>query len=188
MNRNGPPGMGPPGMGPPGMNRNGPPGMGPPGMGPPGMNRNGPPGMGPPGMGPPGMNRPGPSGMTHQRPDTMMPPAKRQKTGNELVPEKEWEETHPGPLMVIIKVPNNPDFEKWNMHGQTLRIQSLITDSCKDLKEKISVQLGGMPRNKQKLKLIPSGSFVKDNKTLAYYNISNGDTLKLGAKVRGGKK
>jgi len=174
----------PPGMGyqqmmgmPPG-GRNFPPSRMP--MPPPGMF----PGMPPPyPLGPPVMRQMG------ERPEPEgQPPSKKQKLGEggPLVPEKDWLEAHPGTVLIIIQTPNLQDNQTWNLRGQLLRIQVLISDKVKVLKDKISEQIGGMPPNKQKLK--GDIGFWKDNKTLAYYNATNGLTLELGIKERGGRK
>jgi len=178
--QNVPPGFGQPPMGPP-PGRFAPPPMprGP--MPPPGM------GMFPPsyplGAPPPMMRHMG------ERPELEgQPPTKKQKIeGGGLIPEKEWIETHPGTHLIIIQTPNLQDKSPWNLRGQLLRIQCLMSDKVKDLKDKIAEQVGGMPPNKQKLKDDIHG-FLKDNKTLAWYNATNGMTLELGIKERGGRK
>ena len=56
----------------------------------------------------------------------------------------------------------------------------------KDLKEMLGRELCGMPINKQQLK--HSSGFLKDNQTLASYNIGNAAHLELSVRSRGGKK
>lgn len=175
-----PHGVHPPGMGPP------PPGFLPPGFIPPPGHRMGPPGMMPPGMAPPGF----PMGPPMMRPigdrGDGEPPIKKAKIDGKLESEKDWIEKHPGVLIIMIQIPNMPEKSSWNMHGQIERIQVVMSDKIISLKEKISEKLGGMPANKQKLK--SDGGFWKDNKTLGYYNATNGMVLELGIKERGGKK
>lgn len=171
----------------------------PPGMGPPPgrfpLPMRGP--MPPPGMfphpgypgyplAPPPMMRP-----MGERPELEgQPPIKKQKTegimGGQLIPEKEWLETHPGTHLIIIQTPNLQDKSTWSLRGQLLRIQCLMSEKVKDLKDKIAEQVGGLPANKQKLK--GNIGFWKDNKTLAYYNATNSMTLELGIKERGGRR
>jgi len=184
-----PPGSFPGGMMPPGMIP--PPGSFPPHI----MNPMGPP---PPGSFPPMMPRMGSGGMMppgfppmnlmRERPDPPegQPPSKKQKVDGRLEPEKDWLEKHPGTLLVVVQVPNMPDKPQWNLNGQLERIQVVMSDKVTSLKEKVSEKLGGMPSNKQKLK--SEIGFWKDNKTLAYYNASNGMVLELGIKERGGRK
>jgi splicing factor 3A subunit 1 len=45
----------------------------------------------------------------------------------------------------------------------------------------------GMPQNKQKLKA-PGISILKDQNSLAYYNMRSGTSVSLGVKERGGRK
>lgn len=73
-----------------------------------------------------------------------------------------------------------------HLKGQTLELTVLsLAESIKSLKEKIAgeVQLAA---NKQKLS--GQAGFLKDNLSLAYYNIGPGDTLTLGLKERGGRR
>lgn len=73
-----------------------------------------------------------------------------------------------------------------HLNGQTLELTVLsLSETIKSLKEKIAgeVQLAA---NKQKLS--SQAHFLKDNLSLAYYNIGPGDTLTLGLKERGGRR
>lgn len=74
--------------------------------------------------------------------------------------------------------------KEWNFVGQRLIIEMDVKHTIVDLKTKIKELLGGMPPNKQKLKLNNFG-FVKDNPSLAFYNIKDGTVLELGVKARG---
>eukprot|EP01126_Amoeba_proteus_P064518 TRINITY_DN9052_c0_g1_i2.p1 TRINITY_DN9052_c0_g1~~TRINITY_DN9052_c0_g1_i2.p1 ORF type:complete len:761 (+),score=229.99 TRINITY_DN9052_c0_g1_i2:930-3212(+) len=121
------------------------------------------------------------------------PPAKRQKLDDSnlnLVPEREWLEQHAGPVNVVVRVPNSSADVKspWPLHGQVLRIQILISETVKVLKEMIGGTLNGMPANKQKLRGPEPLGYLKDNKSLAYYNFTDGVEVELGIKERGGRK
>jgi splicing factor 3A subunit 1 len=127
----------------------------------------------------------------HPRPQTDEPNAKKQKmdeedSGLNLVPERDWLKQHSGPVNVVVSVPNLPG-TKWPLHGQTLRIQIVITDTIQNLKEKVADSLGGMPANKQKLKTEELG-YLKETNTLAYYNAKDGFAVELAIKERGGRK
>ena len=118
--------------------------------------------------------------------------AKRQRTEKELVPEEQFllEQQSQGGMNVTLRVqvPNDPE-SKWNFHGQILEIEMKLTDSILDLKNKISsAALNSMPSNKQKLRSLSDGSVLKDNVTLAYYNIESGTELEVAEKERGGRK
>jgi len=174
------------------------PGRGPGGGFPPHMPYGGPPPFGPYGGGglnPPLMPPMGHPGLEHTRPPRMgEPQAKKVRmtedgddtSGLNLVPERDWLHTHSGPVNIVVTVPEVTG-TKWPLHGQTLRIQALYTDTIQTLKEKVAASLGGMPANKQKLKTEELG-FLKDSNSLAFYNARDGFTLELGIKERGGRK
>lgn len=73
-----------------------------------------------------------------------------------------------------------------NFRGQTLELTVLsLSESIKSLKERIAGEVQ-LPANKQKLS--SQAGFLKDNLSLAYYNIGPGDILTLGLKERGGRR
>jgi len=103
--------------------------------------------------------------------------------------EKEFLDSHPGPVNIVIKVPNQASGStKWPPHlnGQTYRVQVLTSDNIKTLKQKLA-DLLGMPANKQKLRAEGLG-FLKDAKSLAFYNAIDNLEVELGVKERGGRK
>lgn len=88
-----------------------------------------------------------------------------------------------GPARINVSVPNT---DEGNLKGQVLEItvQSL-SESIASLKEKISGEVQ-LPANKQKLS--GKAGFLKDNLSLAYYNVASGETLSLSLRERGGRK
>lgn len=88
-----------------------------------------------------------------------------------------------GPARISVSVPN---VDEGNLKGQLLGItvQSL-SETVGSLKEKIAGEIQ-LPANKQKLS--SRAGFLKDNLTLAYYNIGPGETLSLALRERGGRK
>jgi splicing factor 3A subunit 1 len=88
-----------------------------------------------------------------------------------------------GPASISVSVPN---LDEGNLRGQVLLIpvQSL-SDTVGSLKEQISGELQ-LPANKQKLSV--RTSFLKDNLTLAYYNVGPGVVINLTLRERGGRK
>lgn len=60
-----------------------------------------------------------------------------------------------------------------------------LSETVGSLKEKIAGEIQ-LPANKQKLS--SRAGFLKDNLTLAYYNIGAGETLTLALRERGGRK
>lgn len=174
----------PGGAPPPSMPRGPPPGM--PGMGMPGM-----PGMPamprppqpPAGMAPMGMRPPMPA---QPRPAMQeQPEAKRQRIDTAQMSEGEFAAYHPDGTTLQVVVPMQ-EHDTWKLNGQTVSIKIDLTSTVKVLKEKLGDMLGGMPSKSQKLK--HGVAFLKDNLTLAYYNLGPGTMLEMGVAVRGGRK
>ncbi|KAK2634532.1 hypothetical protein Ddye_029324 [Dipteronia dyeriana] len=131
-----------------------------------------------------------PQGMPPPPPPEAPPPLpnepepKRQKLDDTmLIPEDQFLAQHPGPARISVSVPN---VEEGNLKGQVLEIvvQSL-SETVGSLKEKISGEIQ-LPANKQKLS--GKAGFLKDNMSVAYYNIGTGETLTLSLRERGGRK
>lgn len=87
-----------------------------------------------------------------------------------------------GPVRISVSVPN---VDEGNLKGKVLEItvQSL-SETVGSLKEKIAGEIQ-LPANKQKLS--GKAGFLKDNLSLAYYNVA-GETLSLSLRERGGRK
>ncbi|KAG8052438.1 hypothetical protein GUJ93_ZPchr0001g33158 [Zizania palustris] len=112
------------------------------------------------------------------------PEPKRQRTDDaSLIPAEQFLAQHPGPARISVSVPN---LDEGNLRGQVLEIsvQSLL-DTVGSLKEQIAGELQ-LPANKQKLSV--RTSFLKDNLTLAYYNVGPGVVINLTLRERGGRK
>ncbi|OWM63132.1 probable splicing factor 3A subunit 1 [Punica granatum] len=112
------------------------------------------------------------------------PEPKRQKLDDSLlVPEDQFLAQHPGPARISISIPNT---DEGNLKGQVLEITvQSISETVGSLKEKIAGEIQ-LPANKQKLSGKPG--FLKDNMSLAYYNVGDGETLNLSLRERGGRK
>ncbi|XP_071701557.1 probable splicing factor 3A subunit 1 [Rutidosis leptorrhynchoides] len=140
-----------------------------------------------PPMGPPPM----PLGMPPPPPPEEAPPPlpeepepKKQRLDDSLlVPEDQFLAQHPGPVRITVSVPN---VDEGNLKGQILEItvQSL-SETVSSLKEKIAGDIQ-LPANKQKLS--GKAGFLKDNLSLAYYNVGAGEMLSLSLRERGGRK
>eukprot|EP00262_Sarcandra_glabra_P011582 TRINITY_DN2813_c0_g1_i3.p1 TRINITY_DN2813_c0_g1~~TRINITY_DN2813_c0_g1_i3.p1 ORF type:complete len:813 (-),score=224.65 TRINITY_DN2813_c0_g1_i3:483-2921(-) len=112
------------------------------------------------------------------------PEPKRQRVDDVLlIPEDQFLAQHPGSVRISVSVPN---VDEGNLKGQLLEItiQSL-SETIGSLKEKIAGEVQ-LPANKQKLS--GRAGFLKDNLSLAYYNIGPGETLSLALRERGGRK
>eukprot|EP01083_Nonionella_stella_P077950 213079_1 len=116
------------------------------------------------------------------------PPLKRarveQPTASELIPEELFMRTNPPNVNVNIQVPSDPSHSEWNFNGQVITIPMQLNNTINELKNRIQTHLGGMPSNKQKLRV--AGVFAKDGFTLAYYNITQNVMIELGFRGRGG--
>ncbi|XP_047319029.1 probable splicing factor 3A subunit 1 [Impatiens glandulifera] len=132
----------------------------------------------------PGMPPPPPPPEDAPPPIPEEPEPKRQKLDDyALVPEDVFLSQHPGPVRITVSMPN---IEEGTLKGQVLEmtVQSL-SETVGSLKEKIAGEIQ-LPSNKQKLS--GKAGFLKDNLTLAYYNVTQGETLALSLRERGGRK
>lgn len=88
-----------------------------------------------------------------------------------------------GTARISISVPN---VDEGNLKGQVLEISvQSLSETVASLKEKIAGEIQ-LPSNKQKLS--GKAGFLKDNLSLAYYNVGPGETLSLSLRERGGRK
>ncbi|KAL3617476.1 hypothetical protein CASFOL_037797 [Castilleja foliolosa] len=110
-------------------------------------------------------------------------PKKQKLDDSTLIPEDQFLAQHSGPIRISISVPS---VDEGNLKGQVLEItvQSL-SETVASLKEKIAGETQ-LPANKQKLS--GKAGFLKDNLSLAHYNIGPGGTLSLSLRERGGRK
>jgi splicing factor 3A subunit 1 len=134
-----------------------------------------------------------------QTSDTDVEPAnKKQKTEADallasLIPEATFLDSNPANLTIMVQVPlvdsasaSGKTSQNWNLNGQTIQFDVSLRDTISHIKEKIKDALG-MPLNKQNLKC--SGlPFLKDQNSLAFYNMKDGTNLQLTVKERGGRK
>lgn len=89
-----------------------------------------------------------------------------------------------GPVRITVSVPNIDEGQ--NLKGQVLEITvQALSETVGSLKEKIAGEIQ-LPANKQKLS--GKAGFLKDNMSLAYYNVGAGETLALSLRERGGRK
>ncbi|XP_074347563.1 putative splicing factor 3A subunit 1 [Apium graveolens] len=110
-------------------------------------------------------------------------PKKQRLDDSLLIPEDRFLAQHQGPAHINVSVPT---VDGANLRGQVLKItvQSL-SETISTLKERIAGEIQ-LPSNKQKLSA--KAGFLKDNHSLAYYNVAGGETLYLSLRERGGRK
>ncbi|KAA8495653.1 putative splicing factor 3A subunit 1 [Porphyridium purpureum] len=93
------------------------------------------------------------------------------KSGNDasrFVPEREWIARHGTLIKISVQAPTHENNE-WKLTGQRISLELPLAVSVGDLKKTLT-QLTKVPSNKQKLYAEPGG-FLKDNQSLAYYNV-----------------
>ncbi|KAK9807061.1 hypothetical protein WJX72_012308 [[Myrmecia] bisecta] len=113
------------------------------------------------------------------------PEPKRQRTEFVLQPEEEFLDQHPGPSKVRVLCPEVEGYE--SLQGQLLEVEvASLTNSVGDLKNRLADVLN-IPANKQKIGRDNVG-FMRDDLSLAHYNVSPETQLTFGVKERGGRK
>ncbi|KAF2075342.1 hypothetical protein CYY_003371 [Polysphondylium violaceum] len=109
------------------------------------------------------------------------PAQKKQKKDDNLIPELLFIQQNPGPVNLMIEL-SEGDGKASKVFPVTVQLVDLI----QTLKEKIK-DATGMAPNKQKLKTAGI-SVLKDQCTVAFYNLKSGSTVSVGLKERGGRK
>ncbi|KPM05088.1 splicing factor 3A subunit 1-like protein [Sarcoptes scabiei] len=117
--------------------------------------------------------------------DLFEPAYKKTRTEDNLVPEDEFLKTSAPNVTIKINVPISTEKSEWKLNGQVINLTLPYTDALSVVKAKIH-ELTNLPPGKQKLQL--EGVFLKDQNSLAYYNLPQGASLTLGLKERGGRK
>eukprot|EP01100_Stratorugosa_tubuloviscum_P015045 TRINITY_DN8437_c0_g1_i1.p1 TRINITY_DN8437_c0_g1~~TRINITY_DN8437_c0_g1_i1.p1 ORF type:complete len:622 (-),score=280.66 TRINITY_DN8437_c0_g1_i1:15-1880(-) len=102
-----------------------------------------------------------------------------------LIPEELFLLQHPGTIIVKVQAPVS-EKTPWQLNGQLVNFEMTAKSTIGHLKEQIKQKLNGMPTNKQNLKA-PGLPFLKDQNTLASYNITSDILINLLVKERGGR-
>lgn len=106
-------------------------------------------------------------------------------TPSGLVSAEEWIRTQGTTAKVRIKVCRHSNKE-WRLQGQEIELSAPLESTVSKLKN-VMVKFTKLPANKQKLQMEKAG-FLKDQMTLAFYNIGDGAMISLEVKERGGRK
>ncbi|BDA49786.1 Splicing factor 3A subunit 1 [Coccomyxa sp. Obi] len=142
----------------------------------------------PPPSGPPGGAAPPPlsgAALPPPPPSGGEPEAKRARTDFVLQPEEEFLDAHPGQSKVRVLCPDVEDNEALN--GQILEVEvSSLTDSIGDIKARLADVLK-LAANKQRISRDGVG-VLRDENTLAFYNVGPETMLSLAVRERGGRK
>eukprot|EP01135_Chromosphaera_perkinsii_P006041 Nk52_evm1s385 gene=Nk52_evmTU1s385 len=113
------------------------------------------------------------------------PPLKKLKEDDTLIPEADFISTITGPVSFVVSVPTYENTKGWSLNGQNVALVLDVEARVAAIKEAIQKELN-MPSSKQKLQF--KGMFLKDQNSLAYYNIGPDCSVTLSVKERGGKK
>lgn len=126
-----------------------------------------------------------PPPLPREVPPAEAPDAKRQRLEFVLQPEEEFLEQYPGPSKVQVQCPEVEGNEK--LIGQLLQVEvASLKDSVGHLKSRLANTLD-LAANKQTLNREGVG-FLRDELSLAHYNIGPDIVLTLGTRQRGGRK
>lgn len=109
---------------------------------------------------------------------------KKEIKENNLIPEAEFMAQNTSPASFQVTIPLMKE-SPWNLNGQTLTFSLNLEDTVVSIKNKVHKKVG-IPPGKQKLQF--ENFYMKDSKTLAFYNISPGIVINLKIKERGGRK
>ncbi|KAK9852812.1 hypothetical protein WJX84_010265 [Apatococcus fuscideae] len=113
------------------------------------------------------------------------PEAKRQRTEFVLQAEDLFLQDHPGPIMVRVITPDREGYEKLN--GGLLMVEvGSLAETVGRFKTRLTGVLE-LPVNKQKITREGVG-VMKDDNTLAHYNVSSDVQLLLDVRERAGRK
>uniref|UniRef100_A0A915DMY9 Ubiquitin-like domain-containing protein n=1 Tax=Ditylenchus dipsaci TaxID=166011 RepID=A0A915DMY9_9BILA len=110
--------------------------------------------------------------------DHNMPPNKRMRTEEYLESEEMWLAKFPGSVNIQVATPQTQEF---NLEGKvfslSLDMSSVVTALKSLIQEETTVPAS-------KAKLVYEGHFMKDNLTLAYYNVRHNGVIQLQLKER----
>lgn len=116
---------------------------------------------------------------------SLEPMLKKQRTEDNLIPEEEFLKNCPPNITFKVHVPQSTEKPEWKLNGQIINLTLPYADSLASVKTKIH-ELTNLPPGKQKLQF--DGIFLKDQNSLAFYNLPNGSSIILALKERGGRK
>lgn len=117
--------------------------------------------------------------------------AERDADRKGMVGGEEWIRQIGDKVNIIIRVCKYENSnEEWALRGQEMKIKAPLKSNVFKLKQ-VLTKLTKLPMNKQKLQIVDSnngGIFMKDNLSLAHYNLNHATVIQLDVKERGGKK
>jgi len=105
-----------------------------------------------------------------------------------MIPENQWAVKYPSPIQVLVQVNLGADAVAAGVPS-AIPLEINVKTTAQDMKTMLTAKVsaaGANPTN-MKLKVQSTGYMLKNNMTLAFYNISPGSVIELTKKQRGGK-
>ena len=125
-----------------------------------------------------------------QMEDRLENESKKQKSLEDvLIPAAQFISMHPDPLTLNIQLPDaasSSDKPEWNFNGKIIQLKCTPQESINELKIKIQ-NITKIPVARQKL-FAPNLPPLKNQMSIAYYNLLSDTCLALHLKERGGRK
>merc|ERR1712204_90408 len=117
------------------------------------------------------------------------PDAKKPRTDDgSLVPEGQWIGKHPMPIQILVQVNLGADAAAASIPA-VIPLEVSVRTRVLDMKQTLAqrVAAAGVNVNTMKLKAQGPGYILKNNSTLAFYNVAPGNVIELTKKTRGGR-
>ena len=112
------------------------------------------------------------------------PPATDLSPEDDLIPEAEFAASLSSPsIQLEIQIPHDPTQMVWNLYGQTISLNLPVMNTVKGVKDELRAHLNDIAINKMQLKSNLHG-FLKDNLSLAHYNLGPLVSLEMVPKTR----
>merc|ERR1712061_296855 len=118
------------------------------------------------------------------------PNAKKPRTDDgSLVAEGQWVLKHPQAIQILVQVSLGADAAAANIPS-VIPLEVSVKTRVLDVKQMLASKVSGagVNANSMKLKAQGPGYILKNNTTLAFYNIAPGNVIELSRKQRGGAK
>lgn len=119
--------------------------------------------------------------------DDDVDPTDKKPNPSELIPENQWITKHPAPVQLLVQVNLGADGVAANVPA-AVPLELPLRTKIQDLKQLLTpkVAAAGANASTMKLKVQSTGFVLKNNMTLAFYNIAPGTVIELTKKQRGG--
>jgi splicing factor 3A subunit 1 len=105
-----------------------------------------------------------------------------------LVPEGQWISKHPQPIQLLVQVNLGADATAASVPS-AIPMELLVRTKVSDMKQQLvsKVSAAGVNIGTMKLKVQSTGYILKNERSLAFYNLAPGSVVELTKKQRGGQ-